>query len=138
MSLADCKLITLPKIDDPRGNLTFIESGGHIPFEIKRAFYIYDVPAGQTRGAHAHKQLQQFLICLSGSFDVMLDDGKDKSVVHLNRPWLGLYIPPMIWDSEGNFDAGSVCLVLASIHYDESDYYREYQGFLAAVRNRNA
>ncbi len=138
MSLADCKLITLPKIDDPRGNLTFIESGGHIPFEIKRAFYIYDVPTGQTRGAHAHKQLQQFLICLSGSFDVMLDDGKDKSVVHLNRPWLGLYIPPMIWDSEGNFDAGSVCLVLASIHYDESDYYRDYQGFLAAVRNRNA
>ncbi len=138
MSLADCRLITLPKIDDPRGNLTFIEGGGHIPFEIKRAFYIYDVPAGKTRGAHAHKQLQQFLICLSGSFDVMLDDGKDKSVVRLNHPWLGLYIPPLIWDSEGNFDAGSVCLVLASIHYDESDYYRDYQGFLAAVRSRNA
>lgn len=132
-SLSDCRLVDLPKIQDPRGNLTFVEGNQHIPFEIKRVFYLYDVPTGEDRGAHAHKTLHQFLICLSGSFDVALDDGNLKDVVHLNRPWKGLHIPPMIWASEINFDPGSVCLVLASDKYDESDYYREYDQYLSAM-----
>jgi len=134
-SLKKCKIIELPKISDPRGNLTFMEGLRHVPFEIKRIFYIYDVPTAQNRGAHAHKKLEQFLICLSGSFDVNLDDGHEKKVYHLNRPWQGLYVPPMVWGSETNFDPGSVCLVVASNVYDESDYYREYENFIKAVRD---
>lgn len=134
MTIEDCELIDLPKIADPQGNLTFIESGRHIPFEIKRVFYLYDVPTASTRGAHAHKKLHLFVICLSGSFNVTLDDGRRKKVVHLNRPWNGLHIQPMIWAAEVNFDPASVCLVLASEHYDESDYYRDYEQFLKAVR----
>lgn len=133
--LKKCQIIDLPKINDPRGNLTFVENKKHIPFEIKRIFYIYDVPTAQDRGAHAHKELEQFLICLSGSFDVNLDDGHEKKIYHLNRPWQGLYIPPMIWGSETNFDPGTVCLVLASDFYDESDYFREYDIFLQAARD---
>lgn len=129
-----CRIIELPKITDPRGNLTFLEGGKHIPFEIKRVFYLYDVPTGGDRGAHAHKSLHQFLICLSGSFDVQLDDGKERRVVHLNRPWKGLHIPPMIWASEVSFDPGSVCLVMASDVYNESDYIRNYDEFLKAVK----
>lgn len=135
MNIENCTVIELPKITDPRGNLTFIEGQHHIPFEIRRVFYLYDVPTGEDRGAHAHKALHQFIVCLSGSFDVTLDDGKNKSMVHLNRPWKGLHIPPMIWASEVNFDPGSVCLVLASSAYDESDYYRDYNEFLRAVQN---
>ncbi len=135
--LEKCKLVQLPKISDPRGNLTFVESNKHIPFEIKRVFFLYDVPTGADRGAHAHRQLQQFLICLSGSFDVYLDDGFEKQVVHLNRPWQGLHIPPMIWAAEINFDPGSVCLVLASELYNEADYIREYDGFLEAIQAKN-
>lgn len=131
------KIIELPKIADPRGNLTFIENNKHIPFDIKRVFYLYDVPTDESRGAHAHKVLQQFLICLSGSFDVTLDDGKKQSRVHLNRPWKGLYIPPMIWAAEVNFDPGTVCLVLASSAYEESDYFRDYQQFLTALKAQN-
>ncbi len=134
MTIKNCRLIELPKISDPRGNLTFIEGSKHVPFEIKRVFYLYDVPTGSDRGAHAHKKLQQFLVCLSGSFDVSLDDGKQKKTIHLNRPWQGLHIPPMIWASEINFDAGSVCMVLASELYDESDYYRDYGNFIASVK----
>lgn len=122
----------LPKISDPRGMLTFIENGSQCPFDIKRIFYLYDVPTGESRGAHAHKTLQQFLICLSGSFDVELDDGKSQKVVHLNRPWRGLYIPPMIWAAEVNFDPGTICLVLASDRFDEADYYRNYNDYLDA------
>jgi dTDP-4-dehydrorhamnose 3,5-epimerase-like enzyme len=133
-----CRIIDLPKITDPRGNLSFIEGGRHIPFEIKRVFYLYDVPTGEDRGAHAHKKLHQFLICLSGSFDVLLDDGYEKQSVHLNRPWKGLHIPPMIWASEVNFDPGSVCLVLASDLYDESDYIRDYQEFLRLANKKCA
>ena len=136
MSIKECKLIQLPKITDPRGNLTFIESTRHIPFDIKRVFYIYDVPTATDRGAHAHKTLHQFLICLSGSFDVSVDDGSNQSVIHLNRPWQGLHIPPMIWASEINFDPGSICLVLASDLYDESDYYRDYSIFLERVKRQ--
>lgn len=135
MSILDCQLIELPKITDPRGNLTYIEEFRTVPFEIKRVFYLYDVPTGLSRGAHAHKTLHQFLICLSGSFDVSIDDGNQKSRIHLNRPWIGLHIPPMIWAAEQNFDSGSICLVLASDFYKEEDYYRDYQKFLLDVRN---
>lgn len=133
MSLRLCRLIDLPKATDPRGNLTFIEGGRHIPFEIKRVFYLYDVPAGESRGAHAHRSLEQFLVCLAGSFDVALDDGSDRRLVHLNRPWIGLYIPPKIWAAEVDFDPGTVCLVLASALYDEHDYIRDYAVFVHAA-----
>ncbi len=134
MSINDCELIDLPKVTDPRGNLTFVESERHVPFDIKRVFYLYDVPTGNDRGAHAHKTLHQFLICLAGSFDVTLDDGVNQNIVHLNRPWKGLHIPPMIWAAEVNFDPGSICLVLASDYFNEADYYRDYDQFVAAVR----
>lgn len=128
-TINDCKFVLLPKIVDPRGNLTFVESHEHVPFETRRIFYLYDVPTGESRGAHAHKKLHQFLICLSGSFDVALDDGNLQATMHLNRPWKGLYVPPMIWAAEVNFDAGSVCLVLTSDLFDEADYIRDYQVF---------
>jgi hypothetical protein len=133
MTIEDCKIIELPKITDPRGNLTFLEGGKHIPFEIRRVFYLYDVPTGEDRGAHAHKELHQFLVCLSGSFDVCLDDGYAKKVVHLNRPWKGLLVKPMIWASEVNFDPGSVCLVFASDFYNEFDYVRDYSMYLKLI-----
>ena len=136
MSIFDCTIIELPRINDPRGNLTFIEESQHIPFAIKRVFYLYDVPTAAGRGAHAHKTLHQFLVCLSGSFDVELDDGHNQTTVHLNRPWKGLHIPPLIWAAEVNFDPGSLCLVLASDSYDEDDYYRDYGEFLRDVRYR--
>jgi dTDP-4-dehydrorhamnose 3,5-epimerase-like enzyme len=129
-----CVLTELPKICDTRGNLTFIEEMNHIPFEIKRVFYIYDIPTAVERGAHAHKQNHQYLICLSGSMDVLLDDGTHKKEVHLNRPWQGLHIPPLIWASEANFSPNTLYVVLASEAYDEDDYYREYNDFLDAVR----
>ena len=128
-----CKIMDLPKMLDPRGNLTFIEQNKHIPFHIKRIFYIYDVPTGESRGAHAHHNLQQFMICVSGSFNVELDNGFNKKTVHLNRPWHGLYVPPLIWSAETNFDAGSVCVVLVSELYDEDDYIRDYKKFLKIV-----
>lgn len=133
MTIDSCKIIDLPKITDPRGNLTVVEGNQHVPFEIKRVFYLYDVPTGSDRGAHAHKKLNQFLICLAGSFDVSLDDGVRKKICHLNRPWRGLHIPPMIWAAEINFDPGSICLVLASEHFDEKDYYRDYSKYLQAL-----
>lgn len=129
MKIDDCQLLELPKITDLRGNLTFVEGERHIPFPVRRVFYLYDVPTGAGRGAHAHRMQHQFLICLSGSFDVELDDGASRRTVHLNRPWKGLHIPPMIWAAEVNFDPGSVCLVLASDHYEESDYIRDYAEF---------
>lgn len=123
----------MPKIEDPRGNLTFIEENRHIPFQIKRVFYVYDVPTGKSRGAHAHRKLEQVLICLSGSFIVNLDDGDQKKIIRLNRPWQGLYMPSMIWASQSNFDHGSICMILASDFYHETDYYRDYDLFLKAV-----
>jgi hypothetical protein len=131
-----CELIELQKIVDPRGNLSVVEGLKDVPFEIKRVFYLYDVPTGENRGAHAHKQLHQFLICLAGSFDVTVDDGKNKNVFHMNRPWRGLHIPPMNWAAEVNFDPGSICLVLASDVYKESDYYRNYDDFIRALELR--
>lgn len=128
-----CQIIDLPKISDPRGNLTFIEGGSHVPFAIERAYYLYDVPGGAERGGHAHRELQQLIIAMSGSFDVVLDDGRAKKRFHLARSYYGLYICPMIWRELDNFSSGSVCLVLASNRYDESDYFRDYDSFLAAL-----
>jgi dTDP-4-dehydrorhamnose 3,5-epimerase-like enzyme len=132
--LGDCRIIDLPKIADPRGNLTFVESGTHIPFSVERVYYLYDVPGGAERGGHAHKGLQQLIIAMSGSFDIVLDDGREKQRFHLNRSYYGLYVCPMIWRELDNFSSGSVCLVLASNRYDESDYFREYEEFLTAVK----
>lgn len=137
MNVERCTVIELPKISDPRGNLTFLEGNNHIPFAIRRVFYLYDVPTGENRGAHAHIKLHQFLICLSGSFDVFLDDGLNKKTVHLNRPWKGLHVPPMVWAAEVNFDPGSVCLVLASDYFNESDYIRDYDKFNYMVKNND-
>jgi dTDP-4-dehydrorhamnose 3,5-epimerase-like enzyme len=128
--LSACRLLEFPKVPDLRGNLTFIEEPQHIPFAIKRVFYVYDIPSGETRGAHGHRTLEQVLICLSGSLDVSLDDGRARKIVHLNRPWLGLYIPPLIWASQGNFDPGAVYLVLTSAPYDEADYLCDYDEFV--------
>ncbi len=125
----------LPKVHDTRGNLTFIEGGGHVPFPIRRVYYLYDVPGGASRAGHAHKQLEQFVIAMAGSFDVLLDDGAEQRRFHLNRSYFGLYIPPMIWREIDNFSTGAVCLALASQHYDESDYYRSHAEFLDAVRH---
>ena len=130
--MIECKIIDLPKISDPRGNLTFIEGGQHIPFDIQRVYYLYDVPGGAERGGHAHKDLHQLIIAMSGSFDVVLDDGNEKRRVHLNRSYNGLYVCPMIWRELDNFSSGSVCMVLASNKYDEADYYRDYGEFLSA------
>jgi hypothetical protein len=133
MNIDDCRLIELPRITDPRGNLTFVEGGNHIPFEIQRVFYLYDVPGGASRAAHGHRWLSQVMIAMSGSFDVTLDDGRNKRKFHLNRSYFGLYMPPMIWRDLDNFSSGSVCMVLASHRYDPADYYRDYDQFLAAV-----
>jgi len=130
MGIEKCKIIELPKIIDKRGNLTFVEGIKHIPFEIKRVFYLYDVPGGESRGGHAHKNLEQIMIALSGSFDLILDDGINKEKYHLNRAYLGIYICPMIWSELTNFSSGSVCLVLASKYYNEGDYIRNYDEFI--------
>ena len=132
-SLARCRIINLPKIADPRGNLTFIEAGRHVPFDIRRVYYLYDVPGGGERGGHAHKDLEQLIVAMSGSFDVILDDGEQKQRFHLNRSYYGLYVCPMIWRELDNFSSGSVCMVLASNMYDESDYYRDYRDYLNAL-----
>ena len=134
MSLNDCKIINLPKIHEPRGNLTFIEGERHVPFKIQRVYYLYDVPGGSERGGHAHKGLHQLIVAMAGSFDVVIDDGKQKQRFHLNRSYYGLYLCPMIWRELDNLSSGSVCMVLASNHYDESDYFRDYQDFLKTLR----
>ena len=136
MPLQDCHIIELTKIEDHRGNLTFVEGGNHIPFEIRRVYYLYDVPSGASRAAHGHRALHQLMISMSGSFDVTLNDGYEKKTYHMNRSHYGLYIPPMIWRDLDNFSAGSVCMVLASNYYDESDYFRNYQEFLKAAREK--
>ena len=133
MGLNDCKIINLPKLTDPRGNLTFIEGNRHIPFDIRRIYYLYDVPGGSERGGHAHKALSQLIIAISGTFDVILSDGCDKKRFHLNRSFQGLYVCPMLWRELDNFSSGSVCLVLASNVYDETDYYRSYDEYLKAL-----
>lgn len=132
MPIDDCRVIALPKIADPRGNLTFIEGNHHIPFDIQRVYYLYDVPGGAERGGHAHKELQQLIVAMSGSFDVALNDGQGQRRFHLNRSYSGLYVCPMIWRELDNFSSGSVCMVLASNRYDEADYYRDFNAYLAA------
>ncbi|GAB2508988.1 sugar 3,4-ketoisomerase [Lysobacter humi (ex Lee et al. 2017)] len=127
------RLVDLPKISDPRGNLTFVEGGRHVPFDIQRVYYLYDVPGGAERGGHAHKQLRQLIIAMAGSFDVVLDDGRRKERVHLNRSYYGLLVDTMVWRELDNFSSGSVCMVLASTVYEESDYYRDYGEFIAAL-----
>jgi dTDP-4-dehydrorhamnose 3,5-epimerase-like enzyme len=134
MGIDQCRLIDLPKILDARGNLTFIESGRHMPFEFKRVYYLYDVPGGSERGGHAHKSLHQFLIAMSGSFDVILDAGRGRQRFHLNRSYYGLYIPPMVWRELDNFSSGSVALALASEFYEEDEYIRDHAAFLEALR----
>lgn len=134
--MADVKLVVLPRIHDPRGNLTFIEGNQHIPFSIQRVYYLYDVPGGATRGGHAHKELQQLIIAASGSFDVILDDGSERRKYTLNRPNMGLYIPQLVWRELENFSSGSVCLVMASLPYSEDDYYREFQDFKNAAQSQ--
>lgn len=136
LSLRDCRILQLPKISDTRGNLTFIEGGEHVPFDIRRVYYLYDVPGGAERGGHAHKALHQLIVAMSGSFDVVLDDGREKRRFHLNRSYHGLYVCPMIWRELDNFSSGSVCMVLASNHYDESEYYRDYGDYIDAQRFR--
>jgi hypothetical protein len=134
MSIEKCTLVDLPKISDPRGNLTFVEAGQHVPFQIERVYYLYDVPGGAERGGHAHRGLHQLIVAMSGSFDVVLDDGYRKQRFHLNRSYYGLYVCPMIWRELDNFSSGSVCLVLASNRYDEADYYRNYDEYIHDVK----
>lgn len=134
MPLENCNIIEFPIIHDARGNLTFIEGMRHIPFDIKRVYYLYDVPGGAERAGHAHKTLHQIIIAMSGSFDIELDDGFEKKKFHLNRSYYGLYVCPMIWRVIDNFSSGSVCMVIASDYYSENDYYRDYAEFLKAVR----
>lgn len=129
-TIDECKIIDLRKINDPRGNLTPIESGVDLPFEIKRVFYQYDVPGGESRGAHAHINDQQFLIAVSGAFEVFVDDGQKSKIFTLNRPYYGLLVPPGIWSAEQEFSSGSVCLVLTDNRYDAADYIRDYDEFL--------
>jgi hypothetical protein len=132
MSLEDCKIVELPKINNPHGNLTFVENDAQIPFDMKRVYYVYDVPGGSERGGHAHKNLHQFIVAMSGSFDITLDDGKEKKKFHLSRSYYGLYICPMIWREIDNFSSGSVLMCIASEKYDEADYYRHYEDFMRA------
>lgn len=133
MNLDKCQLVDLPRINDSRGNLTFVEGKRHIPFDIRRVYYLYDVPGGAERGGHGHKELHQLIVAMSGSFDIHLDDGLSKKTIHMNRSYYGLYICPMIWREINNFSSGAVCMVLASDYYDEGDYYRNYQQFVQSV-----
>jgi hypothetical protein len=134
-SVFEAGLIYLPKIKNRAGNITPLENGDKIPFEVKRIFYLYDIPGGESRGGHAHKDCQQLLIAASGAFEILLDDGKTKRQVMLNRPDIGLHIPSGLWASEINFSSGAICLVLASHEYDEVDYIRDYNEFLQLKRN---
>ena len=131
--LDTCRLLDFPKIYDKRGSLTFIEGTVHVPFEIKRVYYLYDVPGGEWRAGHAHRGLQQVLIAMSGSFDVTLDDGIDRRKFSLNRSYLGLYVPALVWREIDNFSSGAVCMALASAPYDELDYVRSYGDYCALM-----
>ncbi len=128
-SIFDCTIIDLPRVTNPAGNITALNGTEDLPFDIKRVYYLYDIPGGEERGGHAHKELQQYIIAASGSFDVVIDDGKQKRTISLNRPYRAFHIVPGIWRELNNFSSGSICLVLASEAYDEKDYYRDYESF---------
>ena len=134
-SVYDCSVIELPRIENAKGNITPVHSGINLPFEIARIFYLYDIPGGEARGAHAHRECHQFLVAASGSFEVVLDNGYNKRTVTLNRPYFGLHIPPGIWAAEQGFSSGSICLVLTSHIYDEADYIRDYASFINYTRH---
>jgi dTDP-4-dehydrorhamnose 3,5-epimerase-like enzyme len=136
-TIHDCKLIELPRMYDRRGSLTYIYNSEHIPFDIARTYYLYDVPGGESRGGHAHRELQQLIVAVMGAFDVILDDGEEKKTVRLERAYYGLYIPRQIWRELINFSSGANCLVLASMPYDEDEYIRHYNIFLQIKRNEN-
>lgn len=129
-----CIILPLSKIQNRAGNITIVEGQTNIPFDVKRIYYLYDIPGGAARGGHAHKELQQLIVSVMGAFDVILDDGKNRKTVHLDRAYYGLYIPKMIWRELDNFSSGSICLVLASLPYDETDYYRDYDEYLRALK----
>jgi len=137
ISVYDCSVIELPRIYSRQGNLTPVHEYEDIPFKIERVFYLYDIPGGEDRGAHSHKECHQFLIAASGSFEIVLDDGKNKRTVVLNRPYYGLYIPPGIWAAEQGFSSGAICLVLTSHKYDETDYIREYEEYIKYKKLKN-
>lgn len=130
----DSSLIQIKKVKSREGNLSIVENGVDLPFDVKRVFYIYDIPGGESRGAHAHKECHQFLVAVSGAFEVLLDDGRTQRLVQLNRPYHGLHIPPGLWASEINFSSGAVCLVLTSHTYNETDYIRSYDDYLSYIR----
>jgi hypothetical protein len=130
------RLINLPIRPDHRGNLTFVEGGHHIPFDIRRVFYLYDVPGGESRAGHALKDIEQVIVAVSGSFDVILDYGAERDTITLNRPYVGLYLPSLVWRELENFSSGAVCLVFASDRYSEASYYRSYEQFRAALADR--
>ncbi len=136
MKINDCKICDLPKVEDRRGNLTFIEEENHIPFKIKRVYWIYDVPGGQIRGGHAFRQQREFIIALSGSFDVVVDNGNEKHVFSLNRSYYGLYVPNGFWRQMENFSTNSVALVLSSTYFSEKDYIRDYGGYQQWLKDK--
>ncbi len=136
-TIYNCSVVELTKIHDRAGNITVVENSKNIPFNVKRIFYIYDIPGGEDRGAHSHKECNQFIIAASGAFEVELDDGVNKKTVTLNRPYFGLHIPPGIWAAEKAFSSGSVCLVLTSHKYDETDYIRDYEEYIKWRSNGN-
>ena len=135
MNIKDVKIIELPKFADPRGNLSFVEQLNHIPFEIKRTYWIYDVPGGESRGGHAFRQNEEFIVALSGAFDVIVDDGKERKTFALNRSYYGLYIPAGLWREMANFSTNSLALEFGSIHYDRADYVEDYEQFLKLKSN---
>jgi len=137
-SATGCRLVELPRISDPRGNLTMVENHDQVPFAIQRVYYLYDVPGGEVRGGHAHRELEQLVIAASGSFEVLVDDGLHQERFFLNRSYFGLYIPQLVWRELDSFSSGSVCLVIASRPYEEGDYFRSYEEFLAAAQGRQA
>ncbi|MES2654546.1 MAG: FdtA/QdtA family cupin domain-containing protein [Bacteroidota bacterium] len=129
-SIFDCNIIHLPKIHSRQGNITPVQNNTNIPFEVRRIYYLYDIPGGEARGAHGHKELESLIVAVSGSFDITIDDGFNKKTVQLNRPYLGLNLKPGMWRDISNFSSGAICLVLASLIYDESDYIRDYNKFI--------
>lgn len=135
VSVYDCSVIELPKIQNRAGNITPVTNSCEIPFDVKRVFYIYDIPGGEDRGAHAHKECHQFLVAASGSFEIELNDGITKRTIMLNRPYFGLHIPPGIWAAEKGFSSGAICLVLTSHKYDEFDYIRNYNDYLKYLKD---